>query len=369
MSEQSSSRRTPLAAVHERLGAAFTDFAGWDMPLKYGSELAEHEAVRTTAGIFDLSHMGEIRVVGSEAAAFLDYALAGKLSSIGVGRAKYSLLLDENGGIIDDVIVYRLGAKNFLVVANAGNRGVVLEALKQRSGQLDAHVSDESEDTALIAVQGPKSQAIVEAAGLESEPLDGLRYYRVIEAIFEGEDVLIARTGYTGEDGFELYVPNHAAESLWETLERVGEQYGLTPCGLASRDTLRLEAGMPLYGNELSTETLPVQAGLEKVVALGKEGEFVGRTAVERGPAADAPILIGLTAEGRRAGRAGYEIYDGETSVGRITSGALSPTLGHPIAMAYVTAESADSNELAIDVRGKRIPAARTNLPFYQRKA
>lgn len=369
MSEQPSSQRTPLVCVHERLGATFTDFAGWDMPLKYGSELAEHEAVRNSAGIFDLSHMGEIRVTGEQAGAFLDFALAGKLSSIGIGRAKYSLLLNERGGIVDDVIAYRLADRNYLVVVNAGNRAAALDAFQQRAAGFDVNVADESADTALIAVQGPNSQAIVAAAGIECEPLDELRYYRVIEAIFEGEDILIARTGYTGEDGFELYVPNHAAESLWETLERVGEQYGLKPCGLASRDTLRLEAGMPLYGNELTTETFPVQAGLEKVVALSKEGDFVGRAAIEHGPDADARVLIGLTAEGRRAGRSGYAIFDGDEQVGEITSGALSPTLGHPIAMAYVSPAAADSNELAIDVRGKRIPAARTELPFYQRKA
>ncbi|WP_293694373.1 glycine cleavage system aminomethyltransferase GcvT [uncultured Agrococcus sp.] len=361
--------KTPLASVHERLGATFTDFAGWDMPLKYGSELAEHEAVRTSAGIFDLSHMGEIRVAGADAGAFLDFALAGKLSSISVGRAKYSLMLNDSGGIVDDVIVYRLGETNFLVVANAGNRAAVLDALQTRSSSFDVTVTDESEDTALIAVQGPNSQAIIEAAGIESEPLDSLRYYRVVEAIFEGEDLLIARTGYTGEDGFELYIPAHAAESLWETLERVGEQYGLRPCGLAARDTLRLEAGMPLYGNELTTDRLPEQAGLGKIVALSKDGDFVGRTAVERGPEQDAPVLIGLTAEGRRAGRSGYEVYEGDTLVGVVTSGALSPTLGHPIAMAYVAPASAESSELAIDVRGKRIPAAATNFPFYKRKA
>ena len=361
--------RTPLADAHERAGATFTDFAGWQMPVRYTSDLAEHQAVRSAAGLFDLSHMGEIRVTGPDAAAYLDSAFAGRLSNLEIGQAKYSLLLNAAGGIIDDIIVYRLGDDEFLAVANAGNRLAAVAAMQERVGGFAVAVSDESEETALIAVQGPAAQRIVEAAGLESEPLSGLKYYRIMEAVFEGEDLLIARTGYTGEDGFELYLPNHAAESLWEALMRVGEPLGLLPCGLASRDTLRLEAGMPLYGNELSDSILPVQAGLGRVVALKKESDFVGRAAVEAGPAADAPVLIALVTEGRRAPRSGYPVFDGDEQVGEITSGALSPTLGHPIAMAYVAPASANSSQLAVDVRGTRIPASVTELPFYKREA
>lgn len=360
---------TPLAQVHESAGALFTDFAGWQMPVKYTSELAEHQAVRTAAGMFDLSHMGEIRVQGAESGAFLDAAFAGRLSTMKLGQAKYTLLLAENGGILDDVIVYRLGDTNYLVVANASNCATVLEQLQQRVAGFDATVVDESSETALIAVQGPASAEIVSAAGIESEPLDGLKYYRAMEGIFEGEDILIARTGYTGEDGFELYVPNHAAVSLWETLARVGESKGLQLCGLAARDTLRLEAGMPLYGNELGLDWLPEQAGLGKVVALTKDEDFIGRKAVEQGASADAPVLVALTAEGRRAGRSGYPVFDGDQEVGVVTSGALSPTLGVPIAMAYVHPAARDSSELSIDVRGKRIPATITSLPFYKREA
>lgn len=360
---------TPLASVHERAGATFTDFAGWQMPLKYSSELAEHQAVRERAGMFDLSHMGEIRVSGTGAAAFLDAAFAGRLSTMKLGQAKYSLLLADNGGVLDDVIIYRLGETNFLVVANASNRETVHTALLERAAGHEVSIADESEETALIAVQGPTSAEIVAAAGIESEPLDGLKYYRVMEGVFEGEDILIARTGYTGEDGFELYVPSHAAVSLWETLERVGEGSGLQPCGLAARDTLRLEAGMPLYGNELGTEWLPEQAGLGKVVVLTKEQDFPGKAAAQAGPEADAPVLIALQAEGRRAGRSGYPVFSGDNEVGVVTSGALSPTLGVPIAMAYVHPSASESSQLSIDVRGKRIPATITSLPFYKREA
>ncbi|WAC65474.1 glycine cleavage system aminomethyltransferase GcvT [Agrococcus sp. SL85] len=362
-------QRTPLHAVHEAAGAQLVDFAGWAMPVRYGSDLAEHQAVRERAGLFDLSHMAELRVTGAEAGAALDHALAGRMSGLELGQAKYTLLLAEDGGIVDDLIVYRLGETAFLVVANAGNRHAAAGAIAERIAGFDAALVDETEETALIAVQGPAAAAIVGAIGLESEPLEGLRYYRALEAVFEGEDVLVARTGYTGEDGFELYVAAHAAEDLWRAIAIAGEEHGLTLCGLAARDTLRLEAGMPLYGHELSLETLPAQVGLGRVVALRTKGGFVGRAAVEAGPAEGAPVLVGLTAEGRRAPRAGYPVLDGDRVVGAVTSGALSPTLGVPIAMALVEPGSAASDSLSVDVRGTQLPAAVTELPFYTREA
>ncbi len=361
--------RTPLLAIHEAAGAQLIDFAGWQMPVRYGSDLAEHQAVRERAGLFDLSHMAELRVRGPEAGAFLDHALAGRLSAIELWQAKYSLLLAEQGGIIDDVIVYRTADAEFLVVANASNRHAALDALTARIAGFDATIVDETEETALIAVQGPAAAAIVGAIGLESEPIEPLRYYRSLPAVFEGEDVLLARTGYTGEDGFELYIASHAAEDLWRAVVLAGEAHGLVLCGLAARDTLRLEAGMPLYGNELSVDTLPAQVGLGRVVALKTKGDFVGRSAVEAGPAPDAPVLIALAADGRRAPRSGYPVLDGDRVVGRVTSGALSPTLGHPIAMALVEPGSATSDSLSVDVRGTKLPARVTQLPFYTREA
>lgn len=360
---------TPLLQLHRDAGAQLIDFAGWQMPVRYASDLAEHVAVRERAGLFDLSHMAELRVSGADAAAFLDHALAGRLSAIELWQAKYSLLLAETGGIIDDLIVYRTGETEFLVVANASNRHAALEALTARLAGFDASVVDETEQTGLVAVQGPAALAIVEAIGLESEPLAPLGYYRSLPGVFEGEDVLIARTGYTGEDGFELYIAAHAAEDLWRAIVIAGEAHGLALCGLAARDTLRLEAGMPLYGNELSLDVLPAQVGLGRVVALKTKGDFVGRAAVEAGPAEDAPVLIGLAAEGRRAPRSGYPVLDGGRVVGAVTSGALSPTLGHPIAMALVEPGARDSGSLAVDVRGTQLPASVTALPFYKREA
>ncbi|WP_193598412.1 glycine cleavage system aminomethyltransferase GcvT [Microbacterium sp. YJN-G] len=363
-------RFTPLRARHEALGASFTDFGGWQMPVRYTSDLAEHHAVRQAAGVFDISHMAEFTVRGAGAAAYLDYALAGRLSAMSVGKAKYSLLLAEDGGIIDDVIVYRLADDDFLIISNAGNRDAVAEALQARTAGQDAEVVDVSDDYALIAVQGPAAEAILaEVDGIAdvSIPWPEQKYYSWARATFEGTPLLLARTGYTGEDGFELLVPGAEAEALWDAVLAAGEKYGLVPAGLAARDTLRLEAGMPLYGHELSRETKPAQAGLGRVVVADKE-RFVGKDAVA--PADDARVLVGLTAEGRRAGRAGYAVVDENgTVIGEITSGALSPTLGHPIAMAFVDPSSREEGTAVfLDVRGTRIPATVTALPFYRRK-
>jgi aminomethyltransferase len=368
--------QTPLYDVHVAAGAAFTDFAGWQMPVRYSSDLAEHAAVRTAAGLFDLSHMGEILVVGPQAGEALDYALAGKLSAIAEGQAKYSLLLSPEGGILDDLVVYRTGADRFLVVANAANREVVARELLERCAAFECLVEDESDDIALIALQGPKSEEILRNVdGFDLPGLDDLKYYRAIPCTYLDElgrehNVLVARTGYTGEDGFEFYLAPDAAPALWTAIAETGAGSGLVPAGLAARDTLRLEAGMPLYGHELSTETYPVQAGLGRVVALTtKEGDFVGRSAVEQGPPADARILVGLVSDGKRAGRAGYPVLHGERVVGEVTSGALSPTLGHPIAMAYIDPDVAHALDLFIDVRGSHMAATIVPLPFYKKEA
>jgi aminomethyltransferase len=359
---------SPLNSIHVDAGASFTDFAGWQMPVRYSSDLAEHHAVRTAAGIFDLSHMAEILVLGPQAAAALDYALAGKLSAIAIGQAKYSLLLSPDGGIIDDLVVYRTGEDRFLVVANASNHDVVARELLARAVSFDCEVFDESDDIALIAVQGPTSFEILsQVVGLDVPALADLKYYWSTPGHFGEHELLVARTGYTGEDGYELYVAPDAAPALWAEIAETGAGSGLVPAGLASRDTLRLEAGMPLYGHELGLDTFPAQAGLGRVANLTKD--FVGRDAIEAGPPGGARVLVGLQAEGKRSGRAGYEVFDGDTSVGVITSGALSPTLGYPIAMAYVDAGvSVPGTELQIDVRGSRVAASVVPLPFYKKE-
>jgi aminomethyltransferase len=376
----SHSRTTPLHDRHEALGASFTDFGGWLMPVRYTSDLAEHHAVRTAAGLFDISHMAEILVEGPEAGAFLDYALAGRLSALADDQAKYSLVLDADGGIVDDVIVYRHHADRLMVVANAGNRAAVVAALTERAEGFDVELDDATDHIALIAVQGPASQAILEATsqiGAPRTPYGALKYYRMTHAEFTaaGESAVpmhIGRTGYTGEDGFELYIRASSAPALWDALLTAGEPLGLVPAGLAARDTLRLEAGMPLYGHELSLDIVPAQAGLGRVVAVDKD-DFVGKSGLAAVVTPDAPVLVGLVSEGRRAGRAGYAVFDADDAtapVGEITSGALSPTLGHPIAMAFVSpAASTPGTPLFIDVRGTRIPATVTALPFYRRNS
>ncbi len=376
---------TALYEEHKKLGASFTDFGGWQMPLKYSSELAEHHAVRKSAGLFDLSHMGEVWVTGPDAAAFLDYALVGKISAMAVGKAKYSLICNEDGGIIDDLITYRRADEKFLVVPNAGNAKVVAAALAERAGSaqeggFDVTVQDASAETSLIAVQGPKAEAIllrlVPAA--QHELVTGLKYYAAVDVPFmvggAGQELLLARTGYTGEDGFEIFVANDDAAALWQALIAIAEEGELTPAGLASRDSLRLEAGMPLYGNELSLEGDPFAAGLGPVVALSKEGDFVGKAALAAKKEAGAGSttgrrLVGLKGLGRRAGRGHYPVLKDGNTVGEVTSGQPSPTLGYPVAMAYVDVEFTEpGTALDIDLRGKTEPFEVVALPFYKRQ-
>jgi aminomethyltransferase len=366
-------RPTPLRAVHERLGATMTDFAGWLMPLRYGSETAEHRAVRGAAGLFDLSHMGEIAVSGPGAAAALDYALVGQLSALPPGRARYTMICAPDGGVLDDLIVYRLADTEFLVVANAANTAVVAAALRERAAGHPAEVDDQTGDYALIAIQGPHAARILQP--LADIGLGEVRYYTGQRAEVAGRKVLLARTGYTGEDGFELFTSPGDAEPVWMALAGTGEADGLVPAGLAARDTLRLEAGMPLYGNELSPEVTPFDAGLGRVVVFGKPGDFVGRAALaERAQAAPARVLAGLTIGSRRIPRHGYPVLWDRQPRGTVTSGAPSPTLGVPIAMAYLdpdterlAAEETAGGRLAVDIRGSAEPARITTLPFYRR--
>ncbi|MER5840503.1 glycine cleavage system aminomethyltransferase GcvT [Streptomyces prasinus] len=370
-------RRTALDALHRSLGATMTDFAGWDMPLRYGSERDEHNAVRTKAGLFDLSHMGEITVTGPQASRFLDHALVGNIGTVKTGRARYTMICREDGGILDDLIVYRLddtegGSPQYLVVANASNAQVVLDALVERSAGFDAEVRDDRDAYALLAVQGPESSGILQS--LTDTDLEGLKYYAGQPGTVAGVPALVARTGYTGEDGFELFVkPEHAVE-LWQALTKAGEEAGLVPCGLSCRDTLRLEAGMPLYGNELSASLTPFDAGFGRVVKFEKEGDFVGRAALAEAAAraerTPPRTLVGLVAEGRRVPRAGYAVVAGGEVIGEVTSGAPSPTLGRPIAMAYVDGAHAEPGTagVGVDIRGSHEPYEVVALPFYKRQ-
>ncbi|GAA1237644.1 glycine cleavage system aminomethyltransferase GcvT [Kitasatospora nipponensis] len=367
-------RLTALDARHRSLGATMTDFAGWDMPLRYGSEREEHLAVRTKAGLFDLSHMGEITVTGPQAGELLDHALVGFISALGVLRARYTMICREDGGILDDLIVYRTGEQEYMVVANASNAQVVLDALTERAAGFDAVVRDDRDAYALLAVQGPEANGIL--SSLTEADLPALKYYALLPTTVAGKDVWLARTGYTGEDGFEIFCAPADADHLWTALTEAGTPVGLVPAGLSCRDTLRLEAGMPLYGHELDTSLTPFDAGLGRVVRFDKTtngGEFVGRKALEEAAAkaeSNPPrVLVGLVSQGRRVPRAEYAVVSTDgTVIGRITSGAPSPTLGKPIAIAYVdAAHAAAGGSVAVDVRGTHEPVEVVALPFYKR--
>ena len=362
-------RPTPLRAVHERLGATMTGFAGWLMPLRYASETAEHRAVRGAAGLFDLSHMGEIAVSGPGAAGALDYALTGHLSALKPGRARYTMICAPDGGVLDDLIVYRLADTEFLVVANAANTAVVTAALRERAAGHPAQVDDRTGDYALIAIQGPEAAGILAplAGGLD---LDTIRYYAGAFGEVAGHRAWVARTGYTGEDGFEVFCRPEDAVPIWDALATAGRGAGLVPAGLAARDTLRLEAGMPLYGNELGPDVTPFEAGLGRVVKFDKPGEFVGREALAaRASSGPAKRLAGLTIQSRRIARHGYPVLADGKTCGTVTSGAPSPTLGVPIAMAYLEpGADAGDHVLSVGIRGEEVPAQLTDLPFYRRR-
>ena len=367
--------RSPLHNEHVALGATLVDFAGWEMPVRYTGDIVEHTAVRTSAGLFDLSHMGEIAVRGTDAVAFLEFALIGRLGAVGLGRAKYTMICAPDGGVIDDLVVYRRDWDHFVIVANASNKDVVLAELVDRSAGFSVGIEDESAAVALIAVQGPASSAIVTAmTARDADNIAALPYYAATNVVLTGDiHAFVARTGYTGEDGFELFVSATDAPEVWRLALAVGGSR-IIPCGLSARDTLRLEAGMPLYGQELTRSTTPFDAGLGRVIAFGNDanprGDFVGRKALEAARDSERTrVLVGLVGDGRRSPRTGYAVTDADgTVIGEVTSGAPSPTLGKPIGMAYVEpASSTPGTDVLIDVRGRGEPMTVAALPLYKR--
>ncbi len=381
---------TPLAAWHEAAGARMVDFAGWSMPVQYTSIVAEHIATRTAAGLFDISHMGRLRIGGRQAAEFLDHILTRRVMDMTPGRIRYALAVNEQGGVLDDVLVYRLtdkdaagevvpdavhrdenapdGATHQLVV-NAGNRAKMLAWVQRRAARFDAAIVDVTLETAMIAVQGPRALEILQP--LVDRDLAATGYYTGGPATVAGAPASISRTGYTGEDGCEVVVDSASAERVWQAIFAAGRDAGLLPAGLGCRDTLRLEAAMPLYGHELTEQINPVEAGLMFAVDL-QGREFLGRQAIVRfQDDATLPRRVGLELAGKRVAREGSAVFAGERRVGEVTSGTFSPTLVRPIAMAYiepsVAIAASEATQLEIDVRGRREPARIVPLPFYQR--
>jgi aminomethyltransferase len=359
---------TALIEIHRSLGARLIEFGGWLMPVQYAGILEEHRAVRERAGLFDLSHMGELFVEGDDAGSALAAALITDPRTLAIGRAHYSMICAPDGGVIDDLIVYRLGPERFLVVANASNAPVVSEELAARLNGWRAVLDDRSLVTSLVAVQGPRAAEIL--ATLTGVDLPGMRYYAIAEGEVAGFPALVARTGYTGEDGFEVFVDWDRGPAVWSALAEAGADVGVIACGLGARDTLRLEAGMPLYGNELDRATNPFEAGLGRVVKLEKPGDFVGRESLARvAEAGPAKRLVGLSITGRGIARHGYPVLAGERRTGIVTSGTHSPTLGRPIAMAYVAPGDAEPGTiLAVEVREQPVSAEVVPLPFYKRQ-
>ena len=358
---------TALIDIHRQLGGRLIEFGGWLMPVQYTGILDEHRAVRERAGLFDLSHMGELYVEGDDAGDALAAALVSDPRTLAVGRAQYSMICAPDGGVIDDLIVYRVGPERYLVVANASNAGIVSDELAARLGTWRAVLDDRSLATSLVAIQGPRAAEVL--APLTDVDLAGLRYYAIGEGQVAGIPALVARTGYTGEDGFEVFVDWARGPEIWAALAKAGEAVGVIACGLGARDTLRLEAGMPLYGNELDRETNPFEAALGRVVKLDKPGDFVGREALTR-VAREGPRrrLVGMTITGRGIARHGYPVFVGDRPTGVVTSGTHSPTLGKPIAMAYVApGDAGPGTILSVEIRDQRVSAEVVPMPFYKR--
>jgi glycine cleavage system T protein (aminomethyltransferase) len=364
---ESAIHETPLATRHEALGARMIEFAGWRMPVQYTSIIDEHRAVRERAGLFDLSHMGELLVEGATAGDGLAGAVVSNPLALAPGRAQYSMICAPDGGVLDDLIIYRLAPDRFMVVANAANAQVVSDALAERLAGTRAVLDDQSLATGLVAIQGPRSVEVL--TPLTDVDLAALRYYAIAEGHVAGIPTSVARTGYTGEDGFEVFVEIGRTGELWDALLAGVRAVDGLPVGLGARDTLRLEAGMPLYGNELDRSTNPYEAGLGRVVKLDKPGDFVGRAELER-VAAEGPRrgLVGLIVEGRGIARHGYPVAVEDRRTGVVTSGTQSPTLGLPIAMAYVaTGDSEPGTMVDVEIRDGRVPARVVPLPFYRR--
>lgn len=363
-------KATPLNAQHRELGAKMVDFGGWDMPVQYASILGEHAAVRERAGLFDVSHMGVFEVRGPAALAALQYLVPNDLERLAAGQGLYTQLCNEAGGVLDDLLIFCLAAGQYWLVVNAANRESDYAWIERQVADFDCRLQSRAEELGILALQGPQAQAIL--AQLCEAPLDLERFpaFALQEAEVAGLPLHFSRSGYTGEDGFELYVPQTQVVTLWQQLLEAGRPLGLEPAGLGARDTLRLEAAMPLYGHELDAETSPLEAGLGWSVKLQKTMDFMGKAALVAQKAQGLKKKrIGFTLpETRRAPRQGYALYSGTEQIGTVTSGSLSPTLDLPIGMAYVDSAFADLETFEVDVRGRRYPAQRTKLPFYRRK-
>jgi aminomethyltransferase len=360
-------KKTALNAIHRESGAKMVGFGGWDMPVEYQGVIAEHMAVRTAAGLFDVSHMGEFEVEGPGALRFLQRVTSNNVARLALGQAQYSALPMPNGAPVDDIIVSRCSADRFLIVVNAANTAKDLAWLRAQGPQ-DCTVQDRSDELALLALQGQRAQEILQ--DLTPFPLGSIGFYHFADGEVDGHPATISRTGYTGEDGFEIFVAPARAEALWRRLMAVGASRGLVPAGLGARDTLRLEARMCLYGQDIDETTSLVEAGLGWIVSLDEaKGDFLGRGPLEA-QKKDGPSrkLVGFEVTGRGIARHGHPVFLAGEPAGAVTSGSFAPFLQKSIGLCYLpSASSSVGTEIEIDVRGRRVGARVVGTPFYKR--
>jgi aminomethyltransferase len=356
---------TPLNATHRRLGARMVDFGGWEMPVQYSGILDEHAAVRNAAGLFDVSHMGEIEIRGPEAVQLADYVTSNSVAKLKQGRIQYSALLYEHGGFVDDILVHKVAEDHLFICVNAANQDKDFAHIRA-ANRWQAEVEFASDRYAQLAVQGPKALPTVQK--LTDTNLAAMRYYWFTDGEVAGAKARIARTGYTGEDGFELYVDPADAERLWNEVMEAGREFGIKPCGLGARNTLRLEAKMALYGHEIHASILPFEADLGWIVKMDK-GDFIGRAALERLEQAGLRRkLAGFEMRGRGIARDGYEVFIDGSPAGWVTSGGPSPTLNRNIGLCYLPADRAGAGQqIQVLIRGQLVDAVTVPTPFYKR--
>jgi len=361
-------KRTPLYPLYKELGAKTIDFGGWDLPVQFSSIKEEHEAVRTKAGIFDVSHMGEVSVKGKDSLLFLQKMMTNDVSKLKAGSAQYTAMCYEDGGVVDDLLIYKLAEEDFFLVVNAANTEKDVKWLSDNV-EGDVEIHDVSNEYALIAIQGPNAESILQKL-VKGTDLKEIKLFKFKENIdYNGSNVLISRTGYTGEDGFEIYCNASDAVTIWNDLLSVGEQEGLLPCGLGARDTLRFEANLALYGQELSEHITPLEAGISFAVKLNKEENFIGKEALKKQKDEGIPrSIVGIEMIDRGIPRHGYKVFVGDEEIGLITSGTQSPTLKKNIGLALIKSDYKElGNELTVEIRGKRLKAVVVSTPFYKR--
>ena len=361
-------KKTPLNSTHRELGARMIDFGGWDMPVQYSGLTEEHRAVREKAGLFDVSHMGECRISGPESGRAVNYLIANDSSGMEDGQILYSPMCNERGGTVDDLIVYRFGPEEYLLIINASNTDKDMAWITEHTARFDVTVKNESSQWGQLALQGPEAHAIL--SDLADFDPAGIGFFHFISTALSGYDVIVSRSGYTGEDGFEIYCPAEGTPALWKALMEAGTPKGLLPCGLGARDTLRFEAALPLYGNELGDDISPLEAGLGIFVKL-EGGDFIGRDVLAR-QKAEGPSrkIVGFEMTGKGIPRHGYPVFDGdEKEIGIVTTGYAAPSLGKTVGLALIdSASAALGTEILIGIRKKRVPAAVCKKRFYTKK-